>query len=194
MSVATVAVPETVLDVHVEEERDLAGGIAAAVFDSPRRRYRYLLTRIWAPAIPPAVFIMLNPSTASAGQDDPTIRRLVGSYDKPGFARREGVGGVVVVNLFALCSTNPERLRTHPDPVGPYNGLFVRQAVQETDLVVAAWGAGGVLGNRGADMGRALVKAGVRLKALRLTSTGQPGHPLYVPADTKLIDYLPEGS
>lgn len=188
MSVATVAVPESVLDVHVEEERDLAGGCAAAVFDSPRRRYRYLLTRIWDPTLSPAVFIMLNPSTAGASQDDPTVRRIVR------FARDWERGGVIVVNLFALCSTNPERLRTHPDPVGPHNALFVRQAVQEADLVVAAWGAGGVLGDRGTDMGRALIKAGVRLKTLRLTSTGQPGHPLYVPADTELVDYLPEDS
>lgn len=197
MSALTLTPPNAQLDVHVEEERDLAGGCAAAVFDSPRRTYRYLLTRIWDPAIPPAAFIMLNPSTASADQDDPTIRRIAGSTGSTGstgFARREGAGGVIVVNLFALCSTNPERLRTHPDPVGRHNALFVRQAVQEADLVVAAWGAGGVLGGRGVDMGRALVKAGVRLKALRLTSTGQPGHPLYVPGDAPLIDYLPEGS
>lgn len=188
MSVLTLMPPDVELDVHVEEERDLVGGCAAAVFDSPRRTYRYLLTRIWDPTVSPAVFIMLNPSTAGADQDDPTVRRIVR------FARDWDKGGVIVVNLFALCSTDPDRLRTHPDPVGRHNALFVRQAVQETDLVVAAWGAGGVLGDRGADMGRALVKAGVRLKALRLTSTGQPGHPLYVPSDTELIDYLPEGS
>lgn len=195
MSVLTVMPPDTELDVHVEQERDLAGGVAAAVFDSRARTYRYLLTRIWDPTVKPAVFIMLNPSTADAFQDDATIRRLIGTPGgDPGFARRAGAGGVIVVNLFALCSTDPKRLRTHHDPVGRYNALFVHQAVRQADLVVAAWGAGGVLGNRGDDMGAALVRAGVRLKALRLTSTGQPGHPLYVPADTELIDYLPEGS
>jgi len=179
------------VDVHVEQKQNPAGGVAAAVFDSRARTYRYLLTRIWDPTVPPAVFVMLNPSTAGADKDDPTVRRLAGPN---GFARKWGRGGVIVVNLFALCSTNPERLRTHPDPVGPRNALFVREAVKQGDLVVAAWGAGGVLGGRGAEMARALTAAGVRLKALRLTSTGQPGHPLYVPGDTQLIDYLPEAS
>lgn len=190
MSVLTLMPPDAELDVHVEEERDLAGGCAAAVFDSPRRTYRYLLTRIWDPTIPPAVFIMLNPSTASADQDDPTIRRIAGST---GFARREGAGGLIVVNLFALCSTNPERLRRHHDPVGRYNALFVGHAVRQSSLVVAAWGCGGVLADRGWYMARSLRAVGVRLKAFKVTSTGQPGHPLYVPGDAPLIDYLPEG-
>jgi hypothetical protein len=181
--------PDTELDVHVEQKADLAGGVvAAAVFDSPARRYRYLLTRVWDPATAPAVFIMLNPSTAGAAQDDPTARRITR------FARDWGKGGAIVVNLFALCSTNPERLRQHLDPVGLHNPVFVRQAVQQGDLVVAAWGGGGVLANRGQDMARSLIASGVRLKALKVTSTGQPGHPLYVPADTQLIDYLPEAS
>lgn len=186
---ALVLKPATAeLRVYEEREEDLAGGIAAAVFDSPARTYRYLLTRIWDPTVPPVVFVMLNPSTASADQDDPTVRRIVR------FARDWEKGGVIVVNLFALCSTNPERLRTHPDPVGRYNASFVRRAVKEAGLVVAAWGAGGSLADRGPQMGRALRSARVDVKALRLTSTGQPGHPLYVPADTQLIDYLPEVS
>jgi hypothetical protein len=188
MTVLTLMPADTELDVHVEQKQDLAGGIAAAVFDSKRREYRYLLTRIWDPATAPAVFVMLNPSTAGADQDDPTVRRIVR------FARDWGKGGVAVVNLFALCSTNPERLRTHRDPVGRYNPVFVRQAVKQADLVVAAWGGGGVLGNHGEDMARSLREAGVALKALTFTSTGQPGHPLYVRADTTLIDYLPEAS
>lgn len=51
---------------HVEQKQDLAGGLAAAVFDSQARVYRYLLTRIWDPSRPAAVFLMLNPSTADA--------------------------------------------------------------------------------------------------------------------------------
>lgn len=188
MSVLTLVPPDTELDVHVEQRTDLAGGIAAAVFDSPSRTYRYLLTRIWDPSVPPAVFIMLNPSTASADQDDPTVRRIVG------FAKAWGKGGVLVVNLFALCSTDPKALRHHPDPLGRYNAMFVMRSVVMSDLVVAAWGAGGVLAGRGEEMARALRIASVPVKALRLTSTGQPGHPLYVPADAALFDYRSEGA
>lgn len=189
MTVLTMMPPDIDLEAHVEQKQDLAGGIAAAVFDSKAREYRYLLTRIWDPTVKPMVFVMLNPSTADALEDDATIRRLAG---RNGFARREGAGGLVVVNLFALCSKNPKRLRTHPDPVGRYNSLFVRQAVKQAHLVVAAWGANGVLGNRGPEMVRALRKAGVPLKALKVTSTGQPSHPLRLRSDTELIDYLPE--
>jgi hypothetical protein len=189
VSVPTLMPADTELDVHVEQKQDLAGGLAAAVFDSKAREYRYLLTRIWDPTVPPVVFVMLNPSTASADEDDPTVRRLAGPN---GFARRWGRGGIIVVNLFALCSTNPERLRRHHDPVGRYNAVFVRQAVHQADLVVAAWGGGGVLANRGLDMARSLRASGVVLKALRVTSTGQPWHPLYVPADQELVDYVPE--
>jgi hypothetical protein len=51
--------------VVLEQRTDLAGGTTAAVFD-PARTHRYLLTRIWDPSRPPAVFVMLNPSTADA--------------------------------------------------------------------------------------------------------------------------------
>lgn len=188
MSVLTLMPADTELDVHVEQVEDLAGGTAAAVFDSRRREYRYLLTRIWDASLPTAVFVMLNPSTAGADADDPTVRRIAGPK---GFARKFGAGGVAIVNLFALCSPDPARLRTHRDPVGFYNSMFVRQAVRQADLVVAAWGAGGVLANRGVDMARSLHASGVRLRALGYTSTGQPRHPLYVPGNAELVDYVP---
>lgn len=174
------------LNVHVEQQTDLAGGIAAAVFDSPARIYRYLLTRIWDPTVPPAVFVMLNPSTADALEDDPTIRRLAGPN---GFARRMGAGGLVVVNLFALCSTNPRVLRNHPDPVGPLNDAFIRRATDRARVVVAAWGASGVQHNRGAHVTATLRRRGHVLHCLGTTSTREPRHPLYLPGDAPLEAY-----
>lgn len=191
MSAATATPPDTGLDVLVEEEQDLAGGISAAVFDSERREYRYLLTRIWDRELPLVAFLMLNPSTAGAGVDDATVRRIAGGA---GFARQWGMGGVVVVNLFALCSTDPKRLRTHPDPVGVHNARFVRRAVRQADLVVTAWGAVGQHAGRGAAVTRDLHRAGIQPRTFGVTSTGQPRHPLYVANGTPLIDYLPEGS
>ena len=64
-------------------------------------RYRYLLTRRVGPGTRAVTFIMLNPSTADATRDDPTIRRCIG------FARSWGIGGVDVVNLFAFRATEP---------------------------------------------------------------------------------------
>jgi hypothetical protein len=176
--------PDTELDVVVDQRKNLTGGIDAAVFD-PARTYRYLLTRIWDPSRPPAVFVMLNPSTADAFVEDPTIRRLAG---KNGFARREGAGGVVVVNLFALRSTDPRALLHHPDPIGQHNNAFIRQSINCGGAVVA-WGAAGVTGDRGQEVARYLKARGVALSCLGRTSTGQPRHPLYVPGDAALEPY-----
>jgi hypothetical protein len=153
------------------------------VFDSKARTYRYLLTRIWDPALRPAVFLMLNPSTADAMDDDPTIRRCTG------YAKREGAGGLVVVNLFALRSTDPRVLRHHADPVGPLNDVFIRQATAGAGTVIAAWGAAGVEHGRGPGVTQTLRKRGVALKCLGTTSTGQPRHPLYLPGNAVLEPY-----
>lgn len=58
-------------------------------------KYRYRLSRIWEPGRPVATFVMLNPSTADATNDDATIRKCMG------FARRWNLGGIHVGNLFA---------------------------------------------------------------------------------------------
>ena len=169
---------DTELDVVVDQRQDLAGGMAAAVFDRSRT-YRYLVTRIWDRSRRPLVWVMLNPSTADAFVEDPTVRRCLS------FARREGAGGIAVVNLFALRSTDPRVLRHHADPVGRYNDAFIRQATAG-GRVVAAWGAAGTEHGRGAAVAAALTTRGVSLSCLGTTSTGQPRHPLYVPGDMVL--------
>lgn len=78
------------------------GGAGAVV--SGDGRYRYALTRTWRPDAPLLTFVMLNPSTADAYADDPTIRRCIG------FARREGAAGIRVANLFAYRATSPAAL------------------------------------------------------------------------------------
>src|SRR5690348_3176662 len=115
MTTAPATVPD-ILDLPpgltLQEERDLAGGRASAVFDT-RETYRYLLTRVWDPARPVACWVMLNPSTADAARTDNTLTRVVA------FSAAFGCGGAVIVNLFAVRSRHPHILTTHPDPVGP---------------------------------------------------------------------------
>ncbi|MFF7527305.1 DUF1643 domain-containing protein [Streptomyces pseudovenezuelae] len=183
MSVLTMMPADIELSVQVDQKEDLAGGLAAAVFDSRVREYRYLLTRIWDPDVKPVVFLMLNPSTADALEDDPTIRRCTS------FARRERAGGLVVVNLFGLRSTDPRALLHHRDPVGRYNDAFVRQATDQASKVICAWGAAGVTGDRGREVTRALEARKVPLFCLGRTSTGQPRHPLYLLRTAALEPY-----
>jgi hypothetical protein len=103
--------------------------------------YRYNLTRIWDGSRGALVVIGLNPSTADATTDDPTIRRCIG------FAKRERLGGLVMLNLFAFRATDPKRMRCADDPVGPDNDHAIREAVAANrrlgSVFVAAWGAHG---------------------------------------------------
>ena len=140
-------------------------------------RHRFSLTRVWRPG-PRVAWIMLNPSTASDTEDDPTLRRCTD------FARRWGFGSLEVVNLFSLATPSPAALRAAESPVSAKNDIAVAAAIARAGLVVAAWGAAhrGLLGR--AEAVRARLPVGTR--CLGLTQGGDPRHPLYLPADTPL--------
>jgi hypothetical protein len=124
--------------------------------------------------------IALNPSTADEVLDDPTIRRCIG------FARRLRCDELVVTNLFALRATHPAALRCHRDPVGPENDDHLLAQAEAADLVAVAWGAQGVFRDRGAETLHRLLSAGILPLCWGRTTTGQPRHPLYLPAATEL--------
>ncbi|HEX3778607.1 MAG TPA: DUF1643 domain-containing protein [Pseudonocardiaceae bacterium] len=148
---------------------------------SPCGTYRYWLTRHWADG-PLLGWIMLNPSTADAEHDDPTIRRCIG------FARAWGYAGIMVRNLYALRATDPAALWNHPDPVGPDNDLHLRRSA-ESPLTVCAWGNHGSRNDRSRTIVSMLAGFGVRLRCLKTTSTGEPWHPLYVAASVLPIAF-----
>jgi hypothetical protein len=138
-----------------------------AVFDSTGR-YRYRLTRSWAPG-PAVAFVMLNPNLADAERDDPTIRRAIG------FAKAWGFGELVVVNLFAWRCRDPRDLARVPDPIGPDNDAHLADLPPD---VVVAWGNHGALLGRAGEVLRRLGEA----TCLGGTLRGEPRHPLYVRA------------
>ena len=156
-----------------------AGELPAAEI-SADGMYRYFLSRRWSSAPLSVAFIGLNPSTADAEQNDPTIRRCIR------FAEDWGAGALFVVNLFAYRSTLPAALRIVSDPIGPKNDEWLERAVNRADLVVAAWGNHGKLLDRGTAVSR---RFRGKLQCLTLTKGGMPGHPLYVRADTKLSPF-----
>lgn len=127
---------------------------------------------------------MLNPSTADATQDDPTIRRCIS------FAKSFGTEGLIVVNLFAARATLPGTLLEMDDPEGPENHAYVTLACElaaaEKGKIVCAWGAHHI-----AQQMRGTVLGWIDLVSLEpvclgYTKSGAPRHPLYVPANTKL--------
>lgn len=147
--------------------------------------FRYRLTRYWGPGkfLP---FVMLNPSTADAEVDDPTIRRCMS------FARREGAGGIVVGNLCAFRSTSPSALDRAADPFGLGNQDHLQAiaigAVADDMPIVCAWGVHGY--QRGDKYAVELFrKEGARLVCLGTTAAGHPKHPLYVKGDQPLVAY-----
>ncbi len=158
---------------------------------SPSGLYRYELRRVWDPAGPLLEFVMLNPSTADASVDDPTIRRIAGSEKRPGFARRWGYGGVVVHNLYALRATNPEVLLNYSsDPYGPGNDEFIGKNV--ADCTIAAWGAhAATLAPDAVDTIRILNNFRPQLFCLGTNANGSPKHPLYVPASRTPVRWHP---
>ncbi len=144
------------------------------------QRYRYSLLREWSATQSKVLFVGLNPSTADAELDDPTIRRCIG------FAKAWGFGGLYMGNLFAFRSTDPKGLLTASDPVGPDNDAVLLQLAQAAGLVVAAWG------NHGAWMDRAgQVKSLFGpLSILKLNRSGQPAHPLYLKGDLRPMPWM----
>jgi hypothetical protein len=147
-------------------------------------RYRYTLWRGWDPGRPRVAFVMLNPSTAGAERDDPTLRRCIR------FAHDWGFGSVEVVNLFALRSRSPRSLRRAADPVGPENDRHLLETAARARRIVAAWGVHGALGARDRAVTR-ILGARRRLHCLGTTAAGHPRHPLYLPVDTPLVPYRP---
>jgi hypothetical protein len=140
-------------------------------------KYRYSLERTWGQnGLNYCAFIGLNPSTADAEIDDPTIRRCIG------FAKDWGFDALCMVNLFAFRATNPKDMLTVADPIGPDNDRSLRIACQNAKLIVAAWGNHGSLNGRSKEVQEDM-RGG--LHVLGLTKSGEPAHPLYLPKNLK---------
>ncbi len=144
-------------------------------------RYRYTLTRRWGSGSSSVLWVMLNPSTADATLDDPTIRRCIA------FSKAWGRDALTVCNLYALRTTYPAELWKCADPVGPENDKHIVRS--GGDVIVCAWGA-----NAKADRVTAffnLMSGMAPMLCLGTTKAGAPRHPLYVAGSTPLQPWRP---
>jgi hypothetical protein len=155
-------------------------GWSYAVFDESME-YRYRLVRLFAkPDTKRVIFIMLNPSTADAFKNDPTVTRCCG------FAKKWGYTSLEVLNLFALRSTDPRALYKHDNPVSFFNDRIIRQSVADpiVSMVIAAWGNHGEFLDRGRKTAR-MVREIKPIFTMKINAASQqPGHPLYLKAST----------
>lgn len=143
-----------------------------AVF-SPCGNYRYTLSRTWGDCGRIGNFIMLNPSTADANVNDPTVERQCRRV------KQWGYDGLVVTNLFAWRSTDPDELLLAEEPVGPDNDRHILEQAQSAAIVVCGWGSHKAVEHRAKWMLWRLRTARIKLHALKVTNV-HPHHPLYI--------------
>jgi len=148
-------------------------------------KYRYTLTREWDVTKGKIVFIMLNPSTADAEFDDPTIRRCIN------FAKDWGYGSLTVGNLYAYRTSSPEVLFARNNTVeeNKINDEWLK-TICYTNAVILAYGAKKLSINRARQVMETLSDITmIGLYHLGLSKDGYPRHPLYLPGDTKPIKW-----
>lgn len=137
-------------------------------------KYRFQLWRIWDESKPLVLWIMHNPSTADAENDDPTIRRIIG------FTRAWGYGGLYVGNLFPYRATDPkELLNKEFEVIAPLeNFKHTNQMKAKCSLFILAYG-NPVISDATPEW------VDNDWMALKLTKNGNPCHPLYLKSELK---------
>lgn len=159
--------------------------VSTAVLD-PTETYRYHLARVWGEG-PRLLLNMINPSKADASVNDPTVVRGIG------FAKREGFGGLEIVNMYALRATDPKEVPRHRSPIGPDNDRVIAETVDRViadgGIVVAAWGPKPFARERIGYVVRTLLKPRTKLWCLGVAKDGSPRHPLMVKLDQPLIPW-----
>lgn len=137
------------------------------------------------------LFIMLNPSTADATIDDPTIRKC------RGFAQRWGFTAFEVVNLFSYRATRPRDLWRAPvSIIGPDCDRHIIEAADRAEKIVVAWGAD--KNARCAERARRVCSLIPPAPSVRLvysigepSKDGHPQHPLMLAYDRALQPWSP---
>lgn len=160
------------------------GDAPSTAIYSDCERYRYSLTRIWDNAGQRVNFVMLNPSTATEVQNDPTVERCERR------ARALGFGSFAVTNIFAWRETDPRAMRIAADPIGPGNDAAIAERADWADMVIAAWGTHGAHLDRGTHVAAFLQASGRPLFHLGLSKAGHPKHPLYLPYTQQPLRWL----
>ena len=144
------------------------------------RKYRFALWRIWDISKPLVMFIGLNPSTANEEVNDNTIKRV------RNLSMQFGYGGFYMMNCFPYISTDPNALYDFGNI--KENDHWLTRVGSYCHDIVFAWGSFKVIKDKGRD--EELKKMFPRAKALKLSKDGSPWHPLYVPKNVQLINFI----
>ena len=139
------------------------------------KKERYSLNREWDKSKNKILYIMLNPSLADDKDDDPTIRRLIN------FTKKFNYGGFLVGNIFTTITPNPKELDKSKG-MSDKNFEELIKLINKVDQIVYAWGSS-------IEEPQLLKKLVLNPKCFGKNLNGTPKHPLYVPSQTKLINF-----
>lgn len=135
----------------------------------------------------PLVMLLHNPSTADHMKNDPTASRGIG------FGHALGCSDLIFANAATACATDARDL--DPNHLNCEDSEFAlrsaaRLALEGNGYLVAAWGAPkGKAATKRAMAARfeEIMGMGLPLSALRVTPTGWPEHPLYLPGTLRPV-------
>lgn len=139
------------------------------------KKERYSLKREWDNSKNKILYIMLNPSLADDKNDDPTIRRLIN------FTKKFNSGGFLVGNIFTTITPNPKELDKSKG-MSDKNFEELIKLINKVDQIVYAWGSS-------IEEPQLLKKLVLNPKCFGKNLNGTPKHPLYLPSQTKLINF-----
>ena len=139
------------------------------------KKERYSLNREWDNSKNKILYIMLNPSLADDKNDDPTIRRLIN------FTKKFNYGGFLVGNIFTKITPNPKEIDTSKG-MSDTNFEKLLNLINKVDQIVYAWGSS-------IEEPQLLKKLVLNPKCFGKNLNGTPKHPLYLPSQTKLINF-----
>ena len=139
------------------------------------KKNRYFLKREWDSSKGLLLYIMLNPSVADDKNDDPTIRRLIN------FTKKFNYGGFLVSNIFTKITSNPKKLDKSRG-MTKTNFEKLLKLINKVDQIVYAWG-------NSVEEPKILKDLISNPKCFGKNYNGTPKHPLYLPKNSKLIDY-----
>lgn len=144
-------------------------------------KHRYALWRIWDRSKPLAMFIGLNPSTANADSDDPTIQSVTR------LSRFNGYGGFYMMNCWSYIATEPKDLDTCAGNIE--NAEWLGQISNKCKDVIFAWGNFKIVIDHRRD--RILSGMFPNAKCIGQNKNGSPSHPLFKKGTTIFIEYWP---
>jgi hypothetical protein len=161
---------------------DLLDGMKGWARFSPDGKHRYALGRSWGEG-EYALWCGMNPSTAEANVDDPTVRWEV-NYTKNVL----GLNNYVKVNVMDYRATSPLRLLL-PEvvPCSDKNKAAIKLLAKRASKIIMVYGAlHPSLLHYGQEVTDMLRAEGHELFCLGLNKGGTPKHPLYLRRDTPL--------